>query len=404
MKCLLLLLVFTSFCRADELSDTIAELKTARQKLESYEASYQLATEEGKTGKVAIGADFKSGWGYVITTLRDSKGEIIAQAEQWTTDGNLFVMKAGDEIVVFEGMNKCLNRIHDLHQLFTPEPIKLKVSFQPQCHLTKDGFEMGIHDTGNKGQSLVDIAEQLLGKTDKEVKLQFPQEYGLITLNRANGLITSQVIPVGQKERLMTLTTFKENPGKKAIQSRMTFKYHDVSKRPLSEMGFGKKHLREVLQNFLVMAGAKPENIKGLRETLIPGIEPGIIKFLSGERLGRAGFVKQKMINSFLDQIVASAIPKLKADGKNFTPKQLLQNPGFQNQVISTLTTKLLPRVPPQKKQEFLSETLTKRLSANTPTEIEARTLIEDLIIRAYFKTRLKRSVDQYTKQLNKPE
>ncbi|MFT6864607.1 MAG: hypothetical protein ACJAVK_003175, partial [Akkermansiaceae bacterium] len=187
MKKMLLLFVLSSFCRADELSDTLEQLEASSQKLKGYEASYQLTTEKGKTGTVDLGVDSQSGWGYLIFTLKDEKGEISQQGEQWITAEGLLVMKSRDQLVVFEGA-EVLKRMNNLLRIFNANPTEIEARFAPRCSLTKERFEMTI-GASSSGIALLEDAQKLLGKTEKEVTLALGPDYGVVTVDPNNSII-----------------------------------------------------------------------------------------------------------------------------------------------------------------------------------------------------------------------
>jgi hypothetical protein len=52
---------------ADELSETLNALTTNHQKLEGYQATYELSSNTDQTGTIEIGVDFESGCAYLIS-------------------------------------------------------------------------------------------------------------------------------------------------------------------------------------------------------------------------------------------------------------------------------------------------------------------------------------------------
>lgn len=384
--------------RADELGETLDELDARHGKLEGYQATYAAETSTGRTGTIEMGVDFKSGWSYLISELKDESGNIMQQGQQWTTaDGN-YLLQSGDQKVVFEGFGALGNRFSDLVEIVKREKEdKIPARIKPDSYLDKTGVNIGIsYTTGGAG--LLVKAEKLVSKSDNEVVLDLG-ELGTVTVDAKTGLITSQVVTSEDQIRSFKRTFWKANPGKEAISAKFKFDLENTRRENLTASGMSQKFTRQVLQNLINEASRDKKLADSLRTYLV-SIEDRFIDFLSQEPLNKSGFINNEFFFKFLDQAMAKTAKRLKQDGKQIGAAEILTTAESRNAFIANLVRLFRQQAPPVKKQEYLAEVLNGKLEGSKGQALVSRILVEDFVENAYYRVRIGRAIDAYVQQL----
>jgi hypothetical protein len=391
-------LIVCQMARADELGETLDELDARHGKLEGYQATYAAETSTGRTGTIEMGVDFKSGWSYLISELKDESGNIMQQGQQWTTaDGN-YLLQSGDQKVVFEGFGALGNRFSDLVEIVKREKEdKIPARIKPDSYLDKTGVNIGIsYTTGGAG--LLVRAEKLVSKSDNEVVLDLG-ELGTVTVDAKTGLITSQVVTSEDQIRSFKRTFWKANPGKEAISAKFKFDLENTRRENLTASGMSQKFTRQVLQNLINEASRDKKLADSLRTYLV-SIEDRFIDFLSQEPLNKSGFINNEFFFKFLDQAMAKTAKRLKQDGKQIGAAEILTTAESRNAFIANLVRLFRQQAPPVKKQEYLAEVLNGKLEGSKGQALVSRILVEDFVENAYYRVRIGRAIDAYVQQL----
>jgi hypothetical protein len=391
-------LIVCQMARADELGETLDELDARHGKLEGYQATYAAETSTGRTGTIEMGVDFKSGWSYLISELKDESGNIMQQGQQWTTaDGN-YLLQSGDQKVVFEGFGALGNRFSDLVEIIKREKEdKIPARIKPDSYLDKTGVNIGIsYTTGGAG--LLVKAEKLVSKSDNEVVLDLG-ELGTVTVDAKTGLITSQVVTSEDQIRSFKRTFWKANPGKEAISAKFKFDLENTRRENLTASGMSQKFTRQVLQNLINEASRDKKLADSLRTYLV-SIEDRFIDFLSQEPLNKSGFINNEFFFKFLDQAMAKTAKRLKQDGKQIGAAEILTTAESRNAFIANLVRLFRQQAPPVKKQEYLAEVLNGKLEGSKGQALVSRILVEDFVENAYYRVRIGRAIDAYVQQL----
>ena len=391
-------LIVCQMARADELGETLDELDARHGKLEGYQATYAAETSTGRTGTIEMGVDFKSGWSYLISELKDESGNIMQQGQQWTTaDGN-YLLQSGDQKVVFEGFGALGNRFSDLVEIIEREKEdKIPARIKPDSYLDKTGVNIGIsYTTGGAG--LLVKAEKLVSKSDNEVVLDLG-ELGTVTVDAKTGLITSQVVTSEDQIRSFKRTFWKANPGKEAISAKFKFDLENTRRENLTASGMSQKFTRQVLQNLINEASRDKKLADSLRTYLV-SIEDRFIDFLSQEPLNKSGFINNEFFFKFLDQAMAKTAKRLKQDGKQIGAAEILTTAESRNAFIANLVRLFRQQAPPVKKQEYLAEVLNGKLEGSKGQALVSRILVEDFVENAYYRVRIGRAIDAYVQQL----
>ncbi len=391
-------IIFAQLAPADELGDTLNALAVSHGNLEGYQATYEAKTSTGRTGTIELGVDFKSGWSYLISELKDENGNPIQQGQQWTTaDGN-YLLQSGDQKVVFEGFGNLGKRFSDLGKIVERnQKDDIPARIKPDSYLDKTGVNMGIgYTTGGAG--LLGKSENLISKTDKEVVLDLG-ELGKVTFEAGTGIITSQVITSGDQVRSFKRTSWKENPGKDAISAKFKFDLENAKRENLSASGLSQKFTRQVLQN-LINEASRDKKLADSMRTFLVSIEDQFVDFLNQEPLNKSGFINNEFFFKFLDQAMAKTAQRLKQDGKKIGAVDILTTPESRNAFIANLVRSFRQQAPPAKKQEYLAEVLNGKLEGKKGQALVAKILVEDFVENAYYRVRIGRAIDAYVEKL----
>lgn len=383
--------------RASELDDTLKALDDRFEKLEGYEATYEAKTSDGNIGNISIGVDFKSGWAYLLSELKDGEGNIIQKGEQWATSDGLYLIQSGDRLAVFDGFGELGKKFDGLARALAPDKKIVPSRVKPNFYLDRTGIQMGIgHSTA--GVNMFSKATKLLEKDEKTARLDL-SEFGIVEVELKTGLVTSQLLKSGDKTRSFKRLTYTPNPGKDAIAKKLTIKLDGVPRRNLRESGMSQKFIRQTLQKLIDQAGTHKAFSDGLGEYL-KGIEDQFVTFLSSEPLNRSGFIKNDFLFPVLDKATAKTTQKLRADGKKITAVDLLTTPASREPLVRGMTELFRKKAPAQKKEQYLNEVLNGRLKGEKGDELIARILVEDFIERCYYRIRIGRGIDAYVKNL----
>lgn len=390
-------IIASQLASADELDETIDALAKSHEKLKGYEATYEATTSTGRSGTIKIGVDFKSGWSYLLSELKDENGNVMQVGQQWTTGDGNFLMQSGDQTILFEGFGQLGKRFSKLVEVIEGEKNQSPARIKPNFQLDRTGIQMGIgYTTGGVG--LLSKATKIVSKTDDEVVLDLG-EYGEVTVETKTGTITSQTVKTDEQTRSFKRSSWKRNPGKEALAAQFKVNLNDAKKQNLSSSGMSQKFTRQVLQKFIDGA-ARDKKISDSMRTYLVSIEDQFVDFLGEEPLNKSGFVKNEFFFKFLDQAMAKTAQRLKQDGKNIGAVDILTNPESRNAFIANLVRTFRRQAPPQKKQEYLAEVLNGKLEGEKGQALTARILVEDFVENAYYRVRIGRAIDAYVEKL----
>ena len=204
---------------ADELSETLNALTTNHQKLEGYQATYELSSNTDQTGTIEIGVDFESGCAYLISEFKDEKGKLIRQGQHWTTTDGIYLLQSADQKIAFEGLGKLAKRCRKLIEIINPDrELSIPLRIEPYLYLDEADVRLGIGYSTHETELLNKI-EKIISKTDDEIVADLGK-LGRVTFETKTGIITSQVIKSAEKTRSLKRTIWVNDPGKKAISSR----------------------------------------------------------------------------------------------------------------------------------------------------------------------------------------
>ena len=383
---------------SNELSENLNALATSHGKLEGYQATYEAKTTTGRTGTIEIGVDFKSGWSYLISELKDADGNPMQQGQQWTTGDGNYLLQSGDQKVIFEGFGELGKRFSTLVEIIEKNnedgiPARIK----PDAYLDKTGVKMGIgYTTGGAG--LLGRAEKLISKSDFEVALDLG-ELGRVIFETKTGIITSQIITTTDQIRKFTRTSWKENPGKDAIAARFKFDVEGAKRENLGNSGMSQKLTRQVLQKLIDEASRDKKLADSMRSYLL-SIEDQFVDYLDQEPLNKAGFINNDFFFKFLDQAMEKTAQRLKQDGKEIGAADILTTPESRKAFIANIVRSFRQLAPPAKKQEYLAEVLDGKLEGSKGQALTAKILVEDFVENAYYRVRIGRAIDTYVQQL----
>lgn len=386
-----------SLTPADELSEALDALATSHGKLEGYQATYDAKTSTGKSGTIEIGVDFKSGWSYLISELKDTKGEVNQKGQQWTTGEGNYLMQSGERVVVFEGFGELGKRFSALADLMGREENALPARIKPGANLDQTGIQMGIgYTTG--GEGLLRHVEKLVLKNDKEVRLQMGK-FGEVTFDPQTGVLLSQTIKTDTQLRTLKRTAWVPNPGRDAIATKLNIELDGAPRRNLRESGMSQKFIREVLQN-KIDAAARDKKLSDGMSAYLLSVEDNFVAFLDQEPLNKAGFIKNEFFFRFMDQAMAQTAARLKQDGKKIGAVDILTAPDSRRAFLGKLVDTFRKQAPPIKKQEYLSEVLNGKLEGEKGEALIARVLVEDFVERSYYRVRIGRAIDAYIQRI----
>lgn len=391
-------IVVCQVASANELGKTLQTLATNHGKLEGYQATYETKTTTGQTGTIEIGIDFKSGWSYLISELKDADGNPMQQGQQWTTKDGTYLLQSGDQKVSFAGFGDLEKRFNKLVEIIEKgNEDRLPARIKPDAYLDKTGYTMGIGYTAG-GAGLIGRAEKLTSKTDSEVALDLG-ELGQVTFETETGSITSQSITTKDQVRTFSRTSWKENPGKEAIAAKFKFDMEGAKRKNLNTSGMSQKLTRQVLQKLIDEASRDKKFADSLRNHLM-SIEEPFVAYLNQEPLNKAGFINNDFFFKFLDQAMEKTTQRLKQDGKKIGAADILTSPESRNAFIANLVRSFRQQAPPAKKQEYLAEVLDGKLVGSKGQGLTAKILVEDFVENAYYRVRIGRAIDAYVQQL----
>ena len=383
---------------ADELSETLNALTTNHQKLEGYQATYELSSNTDQTGTIEIGVDFKSGWAYLISEFKDEKGKLVGQGKQWTTTDGIYLLQSADQKIAFEGLGKLAKRCRKLIEIINPDrELSIPLRIEPYLYLDETDVRLGIGYSTHETE-LLNKTEKLISKTDDEIIADLGK-LGRVTFETKTGIITSQVIKSAEKTRSLKRTIWVNDPGKKAISSRFNIDLEKAQRQDLRSSGMSQDFTRRVFQELIGNASRDQQLANSIRTRLL-SIANQFVDFLDQEPLNKAGFINNDFFFKFLDQAMAKTAERLEQDGKKIGVIDILTTPDSRNAFIANLVRSFRQQAPPNKKQEYLAEVLNGKLEGSKGSALVTRVLIEDFIENAYYRVRIGRGIDAYVQQL----
>jgi hypothetical protein len=392
MKTLGMFLVSFAIAGADRLEEEGDKLVANYEKLEGYQATYEAMTQDGKKGIFEVGIDFKSGWAYVTSDLQGVDGKVVQRSEQWATGEGQFVMAVNGEVVVYEGLVNLGKRYDELITLLgknaNASPFKLSLS----AHLTRQEIATAI-GVGVTRPTWLKNLEAIQSLNEKQMQFVWG-EGGIITVDRETGLLMAQEITVEGGKRTMKVVERKNNPGAKAISSRMQLPLKDAPRRDFAETGMSKQLLRKVFQEFVIQSGKKKEPELG---PYLAKIEDDFITFLEGEKLDGVALGNEAALFDAFDEFVQKLQAMAAKDGRKIGAAAILTDVKFRNLLETQATELINKKAPPQIKGLLLKDLLGGDLKTEgRQSEILARRKIEEFLERCYYRARVRKSIGRY--------
>lgn len=380
----------------EELKAIIQELRANFGQLEGYQATYESKTEAGKTATLRQGEDYESGWAYTISELRDSDGAPLGRQETWSTGGDQYLVKAGEEFHQFNGISRLIEQVQQFTSVLKLDPSLPKIKRLSSSYLTSTHVLFAIHVTSQGPVWLTNI-EKLISATDKEITLDWG-ELGNITVDRQSGLLTSQTIKVKEGVREMKLTKWVKNPGKKPIAALMKL---DPEKAVLNgDAGtvMVTPMLYQSYQALIRKIDEDPEFGDTLEETL-PKTEDQLVSFLHQQPLSDERKKRIISMMATVDKIGADLEKSAAKKGQNLDRRQLLSNANLAKKIAKKIAHGSAKDIKESTRNACLKTALGERLKAKGAIEEKARLLIEDAILAAYFRTEFEKAILLYLRK-----
>lgn len=377
----------------EELKSIIQELRANFDQLEGYQATYESKTEAGKTATLRQGEDYESGWAYTIGELRDSDGTPLGRQETWSTGGDQYLVKSGEEFHQFNGISRLIEQVQQFTSVLKLNPSLQKIKRLSSSYLTSTHALFAIQVTSQGPVWLTNI-EKLISATDKEVTLDWG-EFGTITVDRQSGLLTSQTIKVKEGVREIKLTKWVKNPGKEPIAALMKL---DPEKAVLSgDAGtvMVTPMLYQSYQALIRKIDEDPEFGDTLEETL-PKTEDQLVSFLHQQPLSEERKKRIISMMATVDKIGADLEKSAAKQGQNLDRRQLLSNANLAKKIAKKIAHSSAKDIKEFTRNACLETALGKRLKAKGAIEEKARLLIEDAILAACFRTEFEKAMLLY--------
>ena len=377
----------------EELKSIIQELRANFDQLEGYQATYESKTEAGKTATLRQGEDYESGWAYTIGELRDSDGTPLGRQETWSTGGDQYLVKSGEEFHQFNGISRLIEQVQQFTSVLKLNPSLQKIKRLSSSYLTSTHALFAIQVTSQGPVWLTNI-EKLISATDKEVTLDWG-EFGTITVDRQSGLLTSQTIKVKEGVREIKLTKWVKNPGKEPIAALMKL---DPEKAVLSgDAGtvMVTPMLYQSYQALIRKIDEDPEFGDTLEETL-PKTEDQLVSFLHQQPLSEERKKRIISMMATVDKIGADLEKSAAKQGQNLDRRQLLSNANLAKKIAKKIAHSSAKDIKESTRNACLETALGKRLKAKGAIEEKARLLIEDAILAACFRTEFEKAMLLY--------
>ena len=377
----------------EELKAIIQELQANFGQLEGYQATYESKTEAGKTAILRQGEDYESGWAYTISELRDSDGTPLGRQETWSTGGDQYLVKSGEEFHQFNGISKLIEQVQQFNSILKLDPSLPKIKRLSSSYLTPTHVFLGIQ-VSSQGPVWLTNIERLVSATDKEVTLDWG-DLGTITVDRQSGLLTSQKIKVKEGGREMKLTKWVKNPGKEPIAALMKLDPEKAILNGDAGAVMVTPMLYQTYEALIRKIGEDPEFGDTLEETL-PKTEDQLVSFLHQQPLSEE---RKKRIISMIatvDKIGADLEKSAAKQGQNLDRRQLLSNANLAKKIAKKIANGSAKDIKESTRNACLETALGKRLKAKDAIEEKARLLIEDAILGAYFRTEFEKATRLY--------
>ena len=377
----------------EELKAIIQELRANFDQLEGYQATYESKTETGKTATLRQGDDYESGWAYTISELRDSDGTPLGRQETWSTGGDQYLVKAGEEFYQFNGISRLIEQVQQFTSDLKLDPSLPKIRRLSSSYLTSTHVFFAIQ-VSSQGPVWLTNIERLVSATDKEVTLDWG-ELGNITIDRQSGLLTSQTIKTKEGVREMKLTKWVKNPGKEPIAALMKL---DPEKAVLNgDAGtvMVTPMLYQSYQALIHKIDEDPEFGDTLEETL-PKTEDQLVSFLHQQPLSEERKKRIISMMATVDKIGADLEKSAAKQGQNLDRRQLLSNANLAKKIAKKIAHGSAKDIKEPTRNACLETALGERLKAKGAIEEKARLLIEDAILAAYFRTEFEKAILLY--------
>lgn len=223
--CLLLSLVLVGHATADEAADKVAEeLAAAYKNTGGFIAKYH-SESKGKTLDATVGLDIASGLMVSTTALADPEKPADI-GRMWNIPGDVFYIQRGDQTLKMEGMMADLKFLNHLSATVArsrtdPPPSPVEPTLIGGTMLTTEGMTSGLAGSSSDWKPFWRKSVEgstIQSQSPESVTFQTKDD-GLVTIERASGLLLSQSTPnrSGSIRTLALLEPIVLNPGKDRV-------------------------------------------------------------------------------------------------------------------------------------------------------------------------------------------
>jgi hypothetical protein len=319
----------------------------------------------------------------------------MAANEQWSNNKGDYVMRNGDEVIVFTGFGGIGERADQLRKLLKRNGEITPMRITPNCYLTKTEVIGGVGFSTAGRPWFTDIID-LVSSNEKEITLDWGK-HGTIIVDQSSGLLISQVIDLDNGTREMKRTDWQRNPGAKMIASRMNIHLEGAKKSSVVELGMGRKLLGAIFQSMIEEIGKDPELGTDL-EGFLRKREGAVAEYLDQEILPEAPILNQNLIQ-MIESASLEAQQHFKQKGINITLEQLHKDADFQAEIVTNLANGLIKKDAGLNREKYVQDTLAGPLIAEGKTEEMAKSLIEESVERAGLYAKIKQAADAFKEQ-----
>lgn len=390
-----------SFVSANEESPALKEAKeslaTSYKALRSYRATYEMKTETGKTGTVTAGNHFAAGWIFMEAKLNDERGQLDAEISQWNTPADLsitkFEAKGKSQITVHEGLDKTIQRIETLTSKFNKDGERDPYSYVAVPSLSKGSFEYGI-GTGPLDPPWISKATDLIKITDEVTVLTHP-ELGEITIDRATGLIKTQVIKTAGGPRTMSLSSLQINLPAKSFAKKFKIKTDGIPRQDIRMTGISNRFLNTFFQGLIKDPMEHLQTPATLQEKLA-SVEDNVIEFFKTTPIREVEMLGKER----LQPIVRGMVEKI-SQVNDITPLQVLRNAPLKKKVTKQMAAEIRRATAQAPDDFFVTMSLTKPLTAETDDEESRKAILDPFLTRCVLRAIVEMNWELYLKNLD---
>ncbi len=201
--------------------DLVKELKAAYERNPGYIAIYQ-AKGENKALEYRVAVDVLSG--LAASHLNASKGEEKMEIKIWNTDDDRLYVCADGALKTARGLNEEVSGLLDLLGKTAPS---LNQPSKPRWYqymlLSETGLDTGLGFSNHAAPWFSGLDKSIVKAANPETVTFDSKKNGVLVIDRGTGLIRRQSIKGSKGEdRVLELTDYKPNPGRKVIEAMST--------------------------------------------------------------------------------------------------------------------------------------------------------------------------------------